>query len=116
FPLRILAAGAVIPRTAPAHRIVPVAAFCMVIRPSHPCCRIASTVVLRVGAAHRPAAFTQRWRSLRSVRAPLRRPAPAGRDGAWSRPRLFAGVAEVLVVVAGWTGGDLVKPPITVAL
>src|SRR6516162_9139423 len=46
------------------------------------CYWIASTLALRAGAAHRPAALTQRQRPLRSARDPLRRPA-----GRW--PRTF---------------------------
>ena len=38
-----------------------------------PRCRVASTLALRAGAAHRPAALTQRRRPLRSARDPLAR-------------------------------------------
>jgi hypothetical protein len=43
-----------------------------------PRCRVASTLALRPGAAHRPAALTQRRQALRSARDPLARRRPGG--------------------------------------
>ncbi len=65
-------AGGVTASIAPTRRIVPAGTLCMAIR--HPQWWIASTLALRAGAAHRPAALTQRRRPLRSARDALRTP------------------------------------------
>jgi hypothetical protein len=64
---------------------------------------IASTLALRAGAAHRPAALTQRRRALKSARDPLSLPT-SGRRSAAARGAAWPGCTSGLLSLAGWPG------------
>ena len=82
-----------------------------------PRCRVASTLALRTGAAHRPAALTQRRRALRSARDPLACRRPVGdRQRRVARPgRAAQRPSEPGQRVKGWGDKGIAVPLVLAA-